>query len=116
MKLEKTKQIIDDYFNSVTSEEVFERLSYQVTRSNYYYIKNRKVLPKDLCFYTYVGKDKVIKCLESIILDFDDKFDDENIQKMIEVEKETEGFMFWNASKTGNQWFKDNWHSALKLF
>lgn len=122
MKLKDVKQKIDDYFDSVTSEEIAVRLNYQVTRGNYFYIKHQNVVnieaKKRLCFYTYVDENKTIVLNESIILDFEDKFDDENILKMVEIEN-IEGFMFWNCSKAGKKWFQENWlpvYSTMQLF
>lgn len=64
--------------------------------------------------YTYRDNKNVIKIGKFIPIHFNDT-DEYNIKKMNKVSSKS-GFLFWNNSKSGEDWIKNNIQSIVKLF
>jgi hypothetical protein len=60
--------------------------------------------------YTYKDKDGVIQIGKDVCLELrtDEITVEKSVKIMEEIEK-TDGFMFWNNSPEGEEFFKSNW-------
>ena len=67
-------------------------------------------LPMGLVGYTYKDKDGVIQIGKDVCLELrtDEITVEKSVKIMEEIEK-TDGFMFWNNSPEGEEFFKSNW-------
>ena len=67
-------------------------------------------LPMGLVGYTYKDKDGVIQIGKNVCLELrtDEITVEKSVKIMEEIEK-TDGFMFWNNSPEGEEFFKSNW-------
>ena len=74
-------------------------------KETYEFIKNRCEYPVALLQYTYKDLDGIIQIGKSLNVDFSE--DEINIEKMKRITL-IEGFMFFNNSKEGMKFFKDN--------
>jgi hypothetical protein len=60
--------------------------------------------------YTYKDKDGVIQIGKDVCLEL--RTDEITVEKSVEIMEEiekTDGFMFWNNSPEGEEFFKSNW-------
>jgi hypothetical protein len=67
-------------------------------------------LPMGMIGYTYKGGDGVIQIGKSVCLEL--RTDEITVEKSVNIMKEIEnidGFMFWNNSTVGEEFFKSNW-------
>lgn len=72
-------------------------------------------LPIGIVGYVYKDKNGVIQIGKSICLNL--RTDEETVAKSIKQMKDVEkskGFMFWNISSEGEEFFKDNWSTIGK--
>jgi len=60
--------------------------------------------------YTYKDNNGVIQFGKAVFLEFrtDEITVENSVNKMKDIEK-TDGFMFWNNSPEGEEFFKSNW-------
>lgn len=73
-------------------------------------------LPMGMIGYTYKDKNGVIQIGKSVCLELrtDEITVEKNVNVMKDIEK-TDGFIFWNNSPEGEQFFKSNWDVIGKL-
>lgn len=67
-------------------------------------------LPMGMIGYTYRDKNGVIQIGKSVCLEL--RTDEITVEKSVDIMKEierTDGFMFWNNSPEGEEFFKSNW-------
>ena len=67
-------------------------------------------LPMGLVGYTYKDKDGVIRFGKNVCLEL--RTDEITVEKSINIMKDIEksdGFMFWNNSPEGEEFFNSNW-------
>jgi hypothetical protein len=67
-------------------------------------------LPMGLIGYTYKDKNNIIQIGKSIPLEL--RTDETIVEKSVNIMKQvenTDGFMFWNLSPEGEDFFKRNW-------
>lgn len=72
-------------------------------------------LPIGLVGYTYKDGNGVIQIGENIPLEL--RTDEITVEKSVNIMKEiekTDGFMFWNKSPEGEEFFKSNWNVIAK--
>lgn len=88
------------------------------TREIYFKILVMSDLPQGLIGYTYVDNDGTIQVGKSVALEL--RTDETTVEKSINIMKEVEnieGFMFWNNSTEGEEFFKNNIQSIItKMF
>jgi hypothetical protein len=67
-------------------------------------------LPMGMVQYTYKDNNGVIQFGKAVFLEFrtDEITVENSVNKMKDIEK-TDGFMFWNNSPEGEEFFKSNW-------
>ena len=67
-------------------------------------------LPMGSVGYTYKDKDGLIQIWNSVSLELrtDELTVEKSVKIMEDIEK-TDGFMFWNNSPEGEEFFKSNW-------
>lgn len=72
-------------------------------------------LPVGRVGYVFRDKKNVIQLGSDICLKFstDKDIAEESINYMMNIEK-SDGFMFWNASPEGEEFFKSNWSDISK--
>lgn len=87
------------------------------TREIYFKILIQSDLPTGRAGYVYMDKDGVIQIGSDICLELrtDEKMTKDSIYRMEQIEK-TEGFMFWNNSPEGEEFFKENGSELGKCF
>ncbi len=78
------------------------------TREIYFKTLMSTELPVGLSGYTYKDKNGVIQLGNSLCLRFSNEDHEENIKKMFEMETTISGFMFWNNSPEGEEFFNEN--------
>jgi hypothetical protein len=67
-------------------------------------------LPMGMVGYTYKDSNGVIQIGKSVCLEL--RTDEITVEKSVNIMKEienTDGFMFWNNSPEGEEFFKNNW-------
>ena len=68
-------------------------------------------LPMGMVGYTYKDSNGVIQIGKSVCLEL--RTDEITVEKSVNIMKEienTDGFMFWNNSSEGEEFFKSNWN------
>ena len=74
-------------------------------------------LPLGRVGYTYKDKDDVIQIGKDVCLEL--RTDEITVQKSVKIMEEIEkssGFIFWNNSPEGEEFFKSNWDVIGKSF
>lgn len=75
------------------------------TREIYFKAYMLSTLKAGMVFYTYKDPKGIIQLGESLWLSFSQDCHEDNIEAMKKIEKRL-GFMFWNLSDTGEQFFQ----------
>lgn len=83
------------------------------------YFKNLVLcdLPACILGYTYTDENNVIQIGKSICIELstDEIIVEKYVKNMQEIENKP-GFMFWNNSTKGEEFFKNNWGTISKSF
>ena len=92
---------------------IFIPLKKNIMTTREIYFKNLVFcdLPKGMIGYTYKDGNGVIQIGKSVCLEL--RTDEITVEKSVNIMKEIEksdGFMFWNNSPEGEEFFKSNWN------